>query len=672
MDGQLDGWMDTRGTVLTSYLRTVGSGEGDWGERTGRGDVGRWVGASARGMPLVGYEYISYNVLIAVLCYNILYSQLFTGIAILHPVSSGTGYLVPVRVRIPVPVVTGYLVVPSDVDTQTWTPTSHEGTAMDDAEAAAIAGANDVSMAQEAAANVAEAVEASGTTEAVTCEVKPAIAASPSQEMLAEGAGSDDDAEDATDAEALLCQIRVDGVNRYASRKQLLHRLEVTCGVKGIRKIKKLSNQDFAFVYFGTSAQRYAAEALISEHKWKGSTFSVRQARAMDPERHLKRHREDGGSEGGARGKKARQDGRAGGSAQGSGARGSAGLDADGKVRAAEDVVTPLHALPYPEQLVHKRQGLLDELRRLPHEMKHASMGVAEYQRGPWKRLPWLQAASIEAHEGAPCPLSAVTPAPVIHGYRNKCEFSFGRDADGAPCLGFQLGQIRLIGAVVGSPAKCPNVSAEMKAVVARIQSFLLASPLPPYDKMTGEGYWRQLTARQAFNPPPASDDGDGGGSAKGGASALLLVILVQSSAAAADVAAAEQERLLRHLDEPPLEPACRLSVAIQQANAPGEPSTGVGETWLRGPPYVEERLLGLSYRVSSSAFFQVCSIAICSRTPPHPPSPPHPLIPSSPIPQTDALARAEALPLPCPRPRPHTAPTARAHRPHPHPGPTA
>ena len=74
---------------------------------------------------------------------------------------------------------------------------------------------------------------------------------------------------------------------------------------------------------------------------------------------------------------------------------------------------------------------------------------------------------TVERNGGLPCQLEEVIPAALRHGYRNKCEFSFGRDEHGAPCLGFQLGRIAVVGAVVGSPDACPNVRSPCACVPA-------------------------------------------------------------------------------------------------------------------------------------------------------------------------------------------------------------
>ena len=94
------------------------------------------------------------------------------------------------------------------------------------------------------------------------------------------------------------------------------------------------------------------------------------------------------------------------------------------------------------------------------------------------------------------------------------------------------------MGVAVGPPDGCRNVSPQMLAAVARVQSYLENSALPPYNKFTGQGFWRLMTVRQTFNSgdPPA----------------MLIVIAVQHrcSELAGDEAKAERElqSLIDHL----------------------------------------------------------------------------------------------------------------------------
>ena len=79
-------------------------------------------------------------------------------------------------------------------------------------------------------------------------EIEAEADATPDEEAAGESAV-------AMDGETLK-QIRVDGLHKWATPKQVRQRLEVTLGLSGIRKLKKFNNQDFAFVYFETVEAR--------------------------------------------------------------------------------------------------------------------------------------------------------------------------------------------------------------------------------------------------------------------------------------------------------------------------------------------------------------------------------------------------------------------------------
>ena len=218
--------------------------------------------------------------------------------------------------------------------------------------------------------------------------------------------------------------MRVDNLNKHATVKQVKKRLESNLGVKGIRQVKKIG-QDFGFVHFVDAESRSAAEALMEGHAWNGRTLKLRHATPLDPHR-FKRQRQDSS-------------------------------DAGAVVEAPEnaaDVVTSLHRMEYGEQLVQKRRSLAEVLKTLPPAMNAASKGIDKAQLAQWHAIPWLdltltrtltptltqaQLAArhaipwldlqrVASNGGLPCTLAEVLRAPRTHGYRNKCEFSFGRD----------------------------------------------------------------------------------------------------------------------------------------------------------------------------------------------------------------------------------------------------
>ncbi|KOO29742.1 tRNA (uracil-5-)-methyltransferase-like a [Chrysochromulina tobinii] len=264
-------------------------------------------------------------------------------------------------------------------------------------------------------------------------------------------------------------EIVVYGLSKWQTGKSLKERLEGHLAVKGIRRCRKQPTDTHAFVHFLTASAAEEARKLIDGHVWKGSELWTKQARAMDPERFVKRQRleRDAG-------------------------------EPEPSLKNVVDCVTPLHALPYEEQLLVKRKVLLGALRELPTKWKTTMKEMPKEAWAAW-RVPFVDPKVTQAHEGAPCELAPVIPAPRTHGYRNKCEFSFGRDAEGRPCIGFLRGALRFGPPVVGPPDACPNVSDEMKAVqsaapsveaaeaeVEALLASLLSPPLFPPVNTTG------------------------------------------------------------------------------------------------------------------------------------------------------------------------------------------
>lgn len=277
-------------------------------------------------------------------------------------------------------------------------------------------------------------------------------------------------ADGATEArERNEAQIRIDGLHKWSTVKMVREMLQ-KLGVTGVQKVKKLQHDGHGFVYFCSVAERYAAEPKIQGHVWKKSSLSIRAAKAMDPNRFIKRQAASDAAATCRPGKKPRQgeaggsDGQPGGALGGEGASSAAGAGfvcEDGEEgsgtgsggvgssstevpasRTAADAVTPLHKLAYEDQLERKHRAMLNELRNLPGEMHRAAKGCPDEQRLAFKALKWLAPDSLRANGFAPCPLAPVTRSPLEVGYRNKCEFSVGLDVQGAPCVGFMLGQV--------------------------------------------------------------------------------------------------------------------------------------------------------------------------------------------------------------------------------------
>ncbi|XP_039012697.1 zinc finger CCCH domain-containing protein 24-like [Hibiscus syriacus] len=167
---------------------------------------------------------------------------------------------------------------------------------------------------------------------------------------------------------------------------------------------------------------------------------------------------------------------------------GSANDDSTSKVKSACDAVTPLAHMPYIDQLEHKKNSVMQMLKKLTRNARKACpSGVS---------LPEWVLKSKE-RGGLPCELEGIIESPVVHGYRNKCEFSVGYSRQGKPTVGFMLGNFREGVTAVEEPVDCPNVSKIASKYASILQEFLQHSSLPIWNRFKNTGFWRQLTVCQ-------------------------------------------------------------------------------------------------------------------------------------------------------------------------------
>ena len=112
---------------------------------------------------------------------------------------------------------------------------------------------------------------------------------------------------------------------------------------------------------------------------------------------------------------------------------------------------------------------------------------------------------TLKFTHGLPCPMEPIVgmteTLPDGRGsggrfaYRNKCEFTFGRNRDGDVVLGFRVSSFGE-GTLCESPHECGNVPEAAKQLCGSFEKFVRASSLPIYDVISHEGVWRQLTVQ--------------------------------------------------------------------------------------------------------------------------------------------------------------------------------
>ena len=199
--------------------------------------------------------------------------------------------------------------------------------------------------------------------------------------------------------------------------------------------------------------------------------------------------------------------------------------------------------------------------------------------------IPSKTVQAIASHRGIGCAIDSILASPKIYGYRNKCEFSIGLNAEGKATVGFRLGLFKNGSLRVESPETCVNVSDEMKRVCQLTQQLVDTSELPVYDREAKEGVWRSLLVRQS--------------EATG---QIMAMVQANPTGLDASVWEAEKERYraLFRAASPPID-----SVYLQEYAGVSAPKEDDPVLHLDGKT-IMEKLLGLDFQISPQAFFQV------------------------------------------------------------------
>ncbi|XP_059660584.1 zinc finger CCCH domain-containing protein 24 [Cornus florida] len=287
------------------------------------------------------------------------------------------------------------------------------------------------------------------------------------------------------------------------------------------------------------------------------------------------------------------------------------------KARNVRDAVTPLSHMPYVDQLEHKKNSLMQILKRLTrHARKACPNGVS---------LPeWI----LKSREtgGLACKLEGIVESPVVNGYRNKCEFSVGYSLEGKPTVGFMLGNFREGVTAVEEPADCLNVSRIACKCAAIFQEFLQHSGLPIWNRLNNTGFWRQLTVREGREPGKGAEVEDFGANI----SEVMLMVQVCSVGFDDEMVNSELEKMSQAFlvgasaDSPPLP----LTALVLQDHK-GISNAAPADAPLRSLPLpraetvsgldaanddvearIHDYISNLKFRISPTAFFQVNTLA--------------------------------------------------------------
>ena len=231
------------------------------------------------------------------------------------------------------------------------------------------------------------------------------------------------------------------------------------------------------------------------------------------------------------------------------------------------DQVTPLWKLAYSEQLERKQKSM--------------SSVILKY-------FKTLQTGKAEDNLLLP-----ILPSPLQNGYRNKCEFTFGKDIHGKPCVGFSLGGFRDGNLTVANARDCLHVPESIKALVDHFDAFLrregVSERLPVFDHASKSGFWRILMVREHGGALMAAVQVQEGFPIDKEAFKSEILALIEEFNASTALSKVEslfiQYTTMAH-----------HGLSTTEPFLPVEPTKSV----------LLERLAGLNFQISPSSFFQV------------------------------------------------------------------
>nr|XP_056715447.1 tRNA (uracil-5-)-methyltransferase homolog A [Euleptes europaea] len=337
-------------------------------------------------------------------------------------------------------------------------------------------------------------------------------------------------------------------------------------------KIKLLGKQTFAFVTFKSEEERDKAMKVLHGVLWKNRNLSVRLAKPKADPIMKKRRREEEEEGEGVKEQKAAK---------------CPSLTKDGREeplsKQIADVVTPLWNVPYEAQLAKKKQECEQVLLKLTREIGNNNRAL----------LPWLFVQK-EKYNGLCCCLEGVKASPSQTEYRNKCEFLIGIGPNQEDkSVGFRLSKYKSGTCAVVEPFETVHIPAVAKKVVKAFQDYIRSTPYSVYSPETYNGHWKQLTVRTSRNAH------------------IMAIAYFNPQKLNKEELTELQSSLAKYFTEGVGKDSGITSLYFVEEGQRKSPNCeDLALEHIAGDKYIYEELLGLKFRISPHAFFQVNTAA--------------------------------------------------------------
>lgn len=240
---------------------------------------------------------------------------------------------------------------------------------------------------------------------------------------------------------------------------------------------------------------------------------------------------------------------------------------------------TPLWNMPYLNQLELKQKEMRTVLIKLGQQMTKESKVLSE----------WVNLQKKLYHD-LPCELM-----PILHGenteaYRNKCEFTIGKNVEGDKVIiGFRLSSYVAGCTAVGPIDDLCHISKSMKVAAKALEEFVQNSGLEPFNPVDHTGHWKQVTARTSR------------------LNHLMIIVGMHPQGLSTESLMDLQDRLKEFFESGKGSAVNVTSLYFQtmEKKNVGSESKDILRH-ISGTEYIEETLLGMKFRISPQAFFQV------------------------------------------------------------------
>lgn len=308
--------------------------------------------------------------------------------------------------------------------------------------------------------------------------------------------------------------------------------------------------KDYAYLCFRTVEEKDEALKVFENFVWKNRKLRVKEAKpSMDPV--MKRRLEEENADESRKAKKFKR-------------------------KTVLEATAPLAHLPYDEQLKRKEAECIKHLQAYARAVKKASLELR----------PMIQAQ--EKEKGLPCIWHGIKEAPKINGYRNKSELAIGRNENGEKTVGFRVGSYSDGSVEVAPIYEIPHVPDRTKLAAKLFEKYIKSSKYEVFSVELYTGQFRQLSVRVS------ETTGE-----------VMLIVGIHSSEIVDQMTELTND-IITFFTEGEGKELNVTSIYIEEMNKREIGQTHNKILHVYGSKYINDTILGLKFRISAAAFFQI------------------------------------------------------------------